>query len=258
MAGRPLVVYDDSCTFCTRSVRLLRRLDWLRRLDDEGYSTASERFPEIGRGALGEGLRVRFADGTVALGADAVRVRRDPDAARRAGRVAALRPRRCTGSARGPTARSPRGAAGSAAACALPARPGRDGRRYRPMPYAPRDVGGAGGRAAATRTCATRRSRLLRDLIRIDTSNPPGRETPAAMLLTSYLEANGVACELVARDPDRANLIARIPGTGEGPSLALLGHTDVVPADARGLDAPAVLRPPGRRRLPVGPRRGRT
>jgi len=36
----------------------------------------------------------------------------------------------------------------------------------------------------------------------------------------------------VARDPDRANLIARIPGTGEGPSLALLGHTDVVPADA--------------------------
>lgn len=73
---------------------------------------------------------------------------------------------------------------------------------------------------------------LLRDLIRIDTSNPPGRETPAAMLLKDYLEANGVACELVARDPDRANLIARIPGTGEGPSLALLGHTDVVPADA--------------------------
>ncbi len=25
MAGRPLVVYDDSCAFCTRSVRLLRR-----------------------------------------------------------------------------------------------------------------------------------------------------------------------------------------------------------------------------------------
>ena len=39
---------------------------------------------------------------------------------------------------------------------------------------------------------------LLRDLIRIDTSNPPGRETPAAMLLKDYLEANGVACELYA------------------------------------------------------------
>lgn len=74
---------------------------------------------------------------------------------------------------------------------------------------------------------------LLRDLIRVDTSNPPGRETPAALVLKEYLEANGIECELVARDPDRANLIARIPGTGEGPSLALLGHTDVVPADAQ-------------------------
>ena len=74
---------------------------------------------------------------------------------------------------------------------------------------------------------------LVRDLIRVDTSNPPGRETPAALVLQEYLEAHGIECELVARDPDRANLIARIPGTGEGPSLALLGHTDVVPADAQ-------------------------
>ncbi len=74
---------------------------------------------------------------------------------------------------------------------------------------------------------------LLRDLIRIDTSNPPGRETPAALLLASYLEAHGVECELVARDPGRANLIARIRGSGDGPTLAFLGHTDVVPADAR-------------------------
>jgi acetylornithine deacetylase/succinyl-diaminopimelate desuccinylase-like protein len=74
---------------------------------------------------------------------------------------------------------------------------------------------------------------LLQELIRIDTSNPPGGETPAAMLLMGYLEANGVECELVDRNPDRANLVARIRGTGGGPSLALLGHTDVVPADAR-------------------------
>jgi acetylornithine deacetylase/succinyl-diaminopimelate desuccinylase-like protein len=73
---------------------------------------------------------------------------------------------------------------------------------------------------------------LLRDLIRVDTSNPPGRETPAALVVRDYLEANGVACELVARDPERANVIARIRGSGDGPSLALLGHTDVVPADA--------------------------
>ena len=74
---------------------------------------------------------------------------------------------------------------------------------------------------------------LLRDLLRVDTSNPPGRETPAALLLKEYLEASGVECELVASDPDRANLVARIPGSGGGPSLALVGHTDVVPADAQ-------------------------
>jgi acetylornithine deacetylase/succinyl-diaminopimelate desuccinylase-like protein len=73
---------------------------------------------------------------------------------------------------------------------------------------------------------------LTRDLIRVDTSNPPGRETPAAMLLKDYLEASGVECELVAKEPDRANLVARIRGRGEAPSLAICGHTDVVPADA--------------------------
>jgi acetylornithine deacetylase/succinyl-diaminopimelate desuccinylase-like protein len=72
---------------------------------------------------------------------------------------------------------------------------------------------------------------LLRDLLRIDTSNPPGRETAAAELLARYLEDNGLACELVARDPERANVVARLPGRGGGPSLMLLGHTDVVPAE---------------------------
>jgi acetylornithine deacetylase/succinyl-diaminopimelate desuccinylase-like protein len=72
---------------------------------------------------------------------------------------------------------------------------------------------------------------LLQELLRIDTSNPPGGETPAAALLARYLDGHGVDCELVARDPARANLIARIRGRGTGPSLALLGHTDVVPAE---------------------------
>jgi acetylornithine deacetylase/succinyl-diaminopimelate desuccinylase-like protein len=74
---------------------------------------------------------------------------------------------------------------------------------------------------------------LLRALIRLDTVNPPGNETAAAELLRDYLEAAGVACELYAKVPERANLVARIPGRGGGPSLALLSHTDVVLADAR-------------------------
>jgi acetylornithine deacetylase/succinyl-diaminopimelate desuccinylase-like protein len=72
---------------------------------------------------------------------------------------------------------------------------------------------------------------LLSRLIQIDSTNPPGNETAAAELLRDYLEANGVACELYARVPERANLVARLPGTGDAPSLLLLGHTDVVLAD---------------------------
>ena len=72
---------------------------------------------------------------------------------------------------------------------------------------------------------------LLQRLIRIDTTNPPGNETAAAELLRDYLAANGVACELIAKVPERANLVARIPG-GDGPSLLLLSHTDVVLADS--------------------------
>ena len=71
---------------------------------------------------------------------------------------------------------------------------------------------------------------LLQRLIRVDTTNPPGNETAAAELLREYLEADGIECELIAKIPERANLVARIPG-GDGPSLLFLGHTDVVLAD---------------------------
>jgi acetylornithine deacetylase/succinyl-diaminopimelate desuccinylase-like protein len=73
--------------------------------------------------------------------------------------------------------------------------------------------------------------RLLQELIRLDTVNPPGNETRAAELLRAYLEENGVECELYARDPARANLVARIPGAEDGPRLLLLSHTDTVLAD---------------------------
>ena len=73
---------------------------------------------------------------------------------------------------------------------------------------------------------------LLQRLIRLQTVNPPGNETLAAELLRDYLEANGVPCDLHAKVPERANLVARIPGRGDGPRLLLLSHTDTVLADA--------------------------
>src|SRR5438309_5829948 len=72
---------------------------------------------------------------------------------------------------------------------------------------------------------------LLQELIRLNTVNPPGNETVAAELLREYLEPFGVRCELYARSPDRANLVARIPGSGDGPRLLFLSHTDTVLAD---------------------------
>jgi acetylornithine deacetylase/succinyl-diaminopimelate desuccinylase-like protein len=72
---------------------------------------------------------------------------------------------------------------------------------------------------------------LLQELLRLDTANPPGNETQAAELLRGYLEGAGLTCELYAREPERANLVARLPGRGEGPSVLLLCHTDTVVAD---------------------------
>ncbi|HEY7177589.1 MAG TPA: M20/M25/M40 family metallo-hydrolase [Gaiella sp.] len=71
---------------------------------------------------------------------------------------------------------------------------------------------------------------LLQDLIRLDTVNPPGNETLAAQVLQAYLARDGIDCELFARTPDRANLVARLPG-GDAPSLLLMAHTDTVLAD---------------------------
>jgi len=72
---------------------------------------------------------------------------------------------------------------------------------------------------------------LLRELIRVDTVNPPGNETRAVDILRGYLQRNGLSCEVYARVPERANLVARIPGAAGGPRLLLLSHTDTVLAD---------------------------
>lgn len=75
---------------------------------------------------------------------------------------------------------------------------------------------------------AQRTQRLLRELIQIDTVNPPGAERPAQELLGRMLANAGFECELLGAEPERPNLIARLRGEREGPTLALLGHTDTV------------------------------
>jgi acetylornithine deacetylase/succinyl-diaminopimelate desuccinylase-like protein len=93
-------------------------------------------------------------------------------------------------------------------------------------------------RAMAATSLRTEVTDLLSRLIQVDTTNPPGNETAAAELLREYLEASGVECELYARAPERANLVARLRGRGDGPTLLLLSHTDVVLADPREWSVP--------------------
>jgi len=69
---------------------------------------------------------------------------------------------------------------------------------------------------------------LLRQLVRFDTTNPPGDERACVEWIADVLDAYGVASETFAAEPDRPNLLARYPG-GDGPALMLYGHVDVVP-----------------------------
>jgi len=72
---------------------------------------------------------------------------------------------------------------------------------------------------------------LLSDLIKINTTNPPGNETQAAKYLAKTLENEGFQCEVLESSPGRGNIITRLKGTGEKPSLLLLSHLDVVAAN---------------------------
>ena len=72
----------------------------------------------------------------------------------------------------------------------------------------------------------------LTALIRIDTSNPPGNETLAANYLRDVLKDEGLASSMYALEPERANLVARIPGNGSKRPLLVMGHTDVVGVQA--------------------------
>src|SRR5436309_3855602 len=68
----------------------------------------------------------------------------------------------------------------------------------------------------------------LRDLLRLDTRNPPGNEIRAAEYLRSLLEIEGISGQIVGPSSDRGTFIARLKGDGSAPPLLLMSHTDVV------------------------------
>jgi len=78
-------------------------------------------------------------------------------------------------------------------------------------------------------TIYQRPAELLRDLIRFDTTNPPGNEAECIRYIQEHLHSLGIETRLYEKVAGRPNLIARLPGDGDAPPLLLQGHVDVVP-----------------------------
>ncbi len=70
-------------------------------------------------------------------------------------------------------------------------------------------------------------------LVRMDTSDPPGVEKPAADYLRQVLEREGIAVQVFATEPNRPNVVARLKGSGKKRPLLLMGHTDTVNVDPK-------------------------
>ncbi len=70
--------------------------------------------------------------------------------------------------------------------------------------------------------------KILADLVRIDTTNPPGNETKAAELIRDLLAKEGITSQIFESAPGRGTLVARLKGNGSKRPLLLLGHLDTV------------------------------
>ncbi len=74
---------------------------------------------------------------------------------------------------------------------------------------------------------------LLRQLIRFDTTNPPGNEAQCIGWVKDLCDGAGLQTRVLAKDAARPNLLARLPGRGAAPPLLLQGHVDVVTTDGQ-------------------------
>ena len=90
-------------------------------------------------------------------------------------------------------------------------------------------------------------------LIRFDTS---ATERAAAEYLKRLFDQHGIPAQILAKDPERPNVVARLKGSGRKRPLLLLGHLDTVHRRRVEVDVPAVQRHP-RQRLRLRPRRHR-
>ena len=82
-----------------------------------------------------------------------------------------------------------------------------------------------------TAVTSTETVRLLRELIAIPTTDPPGNEMEAARFVRRILEKEGIATWIYDLGDGRANLVARLKGSGKRPALAYSAHFDTISVD---------------------------
>jgi len=76
---------------------------------------------------------------------------------------------------------------------------------------------------------ATPTADLLRELIRVDTSNPPGKTAALDDLMAAKLKPLGFTIEIVPTpDAGKSHLIARLKGDGSARPVLIASHADVV------------------------------
>jgi len=72
-------------------------------------------------------------------------------------------------------------------------------------------------------------AKLLVEIIKVDTSNPPGNEEKMAELLAPRLKAAGFEIDIIQTpQPGKAHLIARLRGDGSKKPVLIAAHSDVV------------------------------
>jgi acetylornithine deacetylase/succinyl-diaminopimelate desuccinylase-like protein len=88
-----------------------------------------------------------------------------------------------------------------------------------------------GGHAQSDNTAQPEVIQILQQLVRIDTSNPPGNETKAAQYIKSVFDKEGIPSEIFESAPGRGNIVARLKGNGSKKPILLMAHLDVVGVD---------------------------
>ncbi len=78
----------------------------------------------------------------------------------------------------------------------------------------------------------------LQTYLRFNTTNPPGNERATAAWLAGRLRSKGISVALEQTAPVRTNVVAQLPGNGNGRPILLASHIHVVPADPNAWDHP--------------------